>query len=101
MPTRQETIEAWQDILTRTMQCFAFYIWKTRFAHLCAQNRDPAVIVMENAAVESTLMSVRDLDSFFRPRRQPDDIVAEDYTGFANPGPFLSRDVGLPRKNGH
>jgi len=58
------------------------------FAPLWTEGRDAYAVIMENSAVESTLMSVRDLDSFFRPRRRPDDIVADDYPGFANPGLF-------------
>jgi hypothetical protein len=92
MPSREETIDAWQDVQSRAFQCFAFYMWRTRIGPQWKGGRDIPAVLTEDATVESTLMSVRDLDSFFRlRRRQPDDILADDYAGFQSPGAFLSQ----------
>ena len=90
MPTREQTILAWTYVTERALQCFSLYSWKVRIAPFYPNGRDQYAAILENAAVESTLMSVRDLDSFFGQRRQADDLIADDYQGFTNLGRFLS-----------
>ena len=52
---------------------------------MLVHNKNPnaeadAFIVLKNAALESSLMSIRDLDLFFVSKRQwADDIIASDY----------------------
>lgn len=53
-----------------------------------------AILMIKNACVETVLMSVRDLDDFFRPRDGRDratDLRASDFFNYTSPGPFLSR----------
>jgi hypothetical protein len=47
---------------------------------------------LRNATIESSLISIRILNDFFRPRLHsfPTDIRAEDYQGYTSPEPFLS-----------
>ena len=50
-------------------------------------------VTIKNSCVESVLLSVRDLDDFFRPRTDKDrdsDLRASDFFGYQSPGPFLS-----------
>src|SRR5438045_5814863 len=44
------------------------------------------------AALQCSLLNIRSLDEFYRPQSKPDDIRAEHYSNFPNPGPFLSDD---------
>lgn len=53
------------------------------------------ISVMSNAAIETSLLSFRCLNEFFRKRdgkHRVDDVVAEDFSGFVSTGPFLSDD---------
>ncbi len=52
-----------------------------------------AIVTIKNACVESTLISVRDIDDFFRPRSansRDSDLRSTDFDGYQSPGPFLS-----------
>lgn len=49
--------------------------------------------MMQNAAIETSLVSFRCLNEFFRQRdtkHRKNDVIAEDYFGYKSPGPFLS-----------
>ena len=51
------------------------------------------IVSIQNACVESVLMSVRDLDDFFAPRTNKthdSDVRASDFHGYVSPGRFLS-----------
>jgi hypothetical protein len=88
-----DAAEAWQDVMARAFQCFALYHWRTRIHGDPRTRTDPAFALLQNAALESSLMSIRDLDDFFasRPGSRTDDIIAIDY-GFPQGRGFLSPD---------
>lgn len=80
-PDPNHAAAAWPDVLARAMQVFAFYHWHTLQRANPGFATDSACITIWNAALESSLMSVRDLDDFFRsnPKARPDDLIASDY----------------------
>jgi hypothetical protein len=88
-----DAAEAWQDVMARAFQCFALYHWRTRIHNDPRASTDPAFALLQNAALESSLMSIRDLDDFFASRSgsRADDIVGIDY-GFPPCRGFLSTD---------
>ena len=47
--------------------------------------------VMNNAAVESSLINIRALNEFFKEGRREEDIRAHHFPGNFSKGPFLSR----------
>ncbi len=89
----EDAAEAWQDVMARAFQCFALYHWRTRIHGDPRASTDPAFALLQNAALESSLMSIRDLDDFFASRSgsRSDDIIAVDY-GFPSGLGFLSPD---------
>lgn len=72
------------------------YVWESYFAKVFGQISIPpdSLLALRNAAIESSLFSVRILNDFFAPRRYPTDIRASDYNGYASPGPFLTVEEG-------
>lgn len=83
--------EAWQDVLSRGFQMFAYYHWWTLEQLNPSFASDTTCITIKNAALESSLMSIRDLDDFFLSRAdaRQDDLIAADY-GFPAGRNFLS-----------
>lgn len=73
--------EAWQDVLSRAFQMFAYYHWWTLVQFNPSFATDTTCITIKNAALESSLMSIRDLDDFFLSRvdARQDDLIAADY----------------------
>jgi len=96
MPTANEHNLALDRLHTRTTQCFTLLVWITKVRpHLHAGDDNGAhiLVMMNNAAVETALISFRSLNEFFRKRddrHRSDDVVAEDFHGFISAGPFLS-----------
>ena len=84
------TAAAWQDVSSRGFQVFAYYHWWTLEKANPAFATDSACVTIRNAALESSLMSIRDLDDFFLSnRKKPDDLIASDY-GFPSGKNFLT-----------
>ncbi len=83
--------DAWQDVLSRGFQVFAYYHWWTLEHFNPSFATDTTCITIKNAALESSLMSIRDLDDFFLSRAdaRQDDLIASDY-GFPAGRNFLS-----------
>lgn len=99
----QDTGDALQDILSRAFQCFAYYHYYTRIHPNSGPSSGSDLITIRNAALESSLMSIRDLDDFFASNpRHPDDMVAADF-GFPPGKQFLTRDerLGINKKLAH
>lgn len=99
----QDTADALQDILSRAFQCFAYYHYYTRIHPNPGPNSGSDLIAVKNAALESSIMSIRDLDDFFTSNpRHSDDMVAADY-GFPPGKQFLTRDErqGINKKLAH
>jgi hypothetical protein len=46
--------------------------------------------IFSNACMESSLVSLRILNEFFKPERTKDRITASQYPHYSTPGPFLS-----------
>ena len=100
IPKEEELIKAIPLVYSRLHRGFAMYIWITRVHpmlrdHPDYENRRTELISIKSACVESTLISIRDLDDFFRPRTQNDwdsDMRATDYFDFKSSGAFLSQD---------
>lgn len=96
MPTVKERQIALDRLHTRVTQCFTLLIWRNRarpVLQLVPGFGDENLSLLQNAAIETSLLSVRALNEFFRPRTRQtraDDVVADDYPGFSTPGPFLT-----------
>ena len=92
IPAR-DAAEAWQDVLSRGFQVFAYYHWWSLEHFNPSFATDTTCITIKNAALESSLMSIRDLDDFFLSRTdaRQDDLIASDY-GFPPNRNFLSAD---------
>jgi hypothetical protein len=81
---------------TRTTQCFTLLIWLRKVRPLIRpSNEDGGEIItmMQNAMIETSLISFRCLNEFLRPRdakHRKDDVIAEDYFNYRSSGPFLS-----------
>jgi len=90
--------KTFQMIYNRLQRGFSLYLWITRIHPMLAQhpqfpNEKPAIMCIKNACVETTLMSIRDIDDLFKPRGNRDsDVRASDFFGFKSPGPILSPD---------
>jgi hypothetical protein len=80
------------DVLNQVPLAF---LWEFRFTDALASSPVPpdAKEALRNAAIQSSLLSIRLLNDFFAagPGR-PTDIRAEDYVGYASPGQFLNPD---------
>lgn len=98
--SKEEKIRAVSLLYNRLNRGFALYLWKTRVHPMLAEHpgfsdEKFAIVTVKNACVESVLLSVRDIDDFFRPRAsntRDSDVRAEDFFGYRSPGPFLSEE---------
>jgi hypothetical protein len=96
MATQEERLIALDRLHTRVTQCFTLLVWRNRARPVLksvSNFGDENLALLQNAAIEVSLLSVRTLNEFFRPRTsqtRPDDIVAEDYPGYRTPGAFLT-----------
>lgn len=73
--------ESWQAVLTRGFQMFAYYHWFRLKILQPSIVDDSTCITLRNAALESSLMSIRDLDDFFASSSgaRADDMIATDF----------------------
>lgn len=100
---REDAAEVWQDVLSRAFQVFAYYHWhciKTAAPNVGSDVRSHTV---SNAALESSLMSIRDLDDFFGSSgKNKDDVVAADFQ-YHGTKAFLTLDerTGINKKLAH
>ncbi len=100
---RQDAVEVWQDVLSRTFQVFSYYHWywlEIEHPKLKGEERS---ITVKNAALESSLMSIRDLDDFFRSSGgRKDDVLSSDFQ-YTPQGKILSDDEreGINKKLAH
>jgi hypothetical protein len=100
IPKEEELIRAIPLVYSRLHRGFTLYIWISRVHpmlrdHPDYENRRLELVSIKSACVESTLMSIRDLGDFFRPRtgkEHESDLRAEDYFGFKSMGDFLSKE---------
>lgn len=96
--TKEEKIRAVRLLYNRLTRGFSLYLWRTRVHPMLTEHpgfsdEKFAVLAVKNACVESALLSVRDIDDFFRHRTsktRDSDVRAEDFFGYRSPGPFLS-----------
>lgn len=89
-PDRSLVAEAWPDVLARSFQVFAYYHWWSLEKFNPSFATDERCLTIKNAALESSLMSIRDLDDFFlSKRKKPDDMIASDF-GFHCDKGFLT-----------
>ncbi len=88
----QQLTDAWQDILTRGFQMFAYFDWWQLIVLNPSLATGDRRITLRNATLESSLMSIRDLDDFFlsSSRARSDDMIASDY-GFPAGRHFLKQ----------
>jgi hypothetical protein len=98
IPTDDEKLRAVSLLYNRLTRGFSLYFWLTRIHPMLAEHprfneEKIAAITIRNSCVESVLLSVRDLDDFFRPRTKWDrdsDVRVSDFGSYSSPGPFLS-----------
>lgn len=82
-----------QDVKARFLQAFSLYIFIKEASPLIkGKINDGYYAILNNSAIESTLMSLRDSDDFFSPanKRQSSDLRASDYSGYTTLGSFLN-----------
>lgn len=88
--SRTLAADAWRDVLSRGWQMFAYYHWWKLEKQNPTFVTDSTCVTVRNAALESSLMSIRDLDDFFsRPTPRDDDLHSSDYGYPASPS-FLT-----------
>jgi hypothetical protein len=91
--TNEEKERAWKWVQIRFLQFFTLLIWKTK--GLDAMERAGGTLsrgelqLLDIAALESTLMSLRDIDDFFNTRARADDLRATDFGAFQDMGSYL------------
>jgi len=76
-------------VLDQTPTAFfweSFYMPHFRNSEVSADHLD----ALRNATIESSLLSIRILNDFFRAGGFPTDIKAHHYLGFSSPGEFLT-----------
>jgi hypothetical protein len=89
----EEKERAWKWVQIRFLQVFTLFIWKTK--GLDAMERAGGSLsrgelqLLDIAALESTLMSLRDIDDFFNTRARADDLRATDFGAFQDMGIYL------------
>jgi len=83
-----------RDFCTVLDQVPSAFMWESYFSRAFAASSVPqnAMEALRNAAIQSSLLSIRILNDFFASPRYPTDIRAEHYTGYSSPGQFLRRD---------
>jgi len=87
-PSKVELRNGWLQVDICMRLAFSYYVWQKHFQP--ADDTTDECKFMRAAALQCSLLNVRSLDEFYRPQFKPDDIRAEHYPNFKNPGPFLS-----------
>ena len=92
--TNEEKERAWKLVRMRFLQVFTLLIWKTKGLDAMEKAggslKKGELQLLDNAALESTLMSLRDVDDFFDAKApRPDDLRATDFGAFQNMGSYL------------
>ena len=87
-PSPAELKNGWLQLDICMRLAFSYYVWQRQFQP--PNDMSDECRFMRAAALQCSLLNIRSLDEFYRPQSMPDDIRAEHYPNFANPGPFLS-----------
>jgi hypothetical protein len=91
----QQKERAWKWVQIRFLQVFTVHIWNAKGKRALSNSglRVGEIQLLENAALESTLMSLRDIDDFFDDvsASKPDDLRVADFGVFAHSGRYLTR----------
>jgi hypothetical protein len=85
----------WRRIAELSNLMLSYYFWITRIKPRCPKDEEllRAYPAIDNATVESSLLSIRILDDFFgNSKKNPDDVTASDFDGFAASTGFLTKD---------
>jgi hypothetical protein len=90
----QQKERAWKWIQIRFLQVFTIYIWNAKAINpvldsgICKDE----IYILKNASLESTMMSLRDIDDFFdnTPASKPDDLRVTDFGAFSGSGRYLT-----------
>jgi hypothetical protein len=96
--SREELHEALVHIRYTIDQLVSVLYWSQVEAHLPLEELPKTIF--RNACTESSLVSLRILNEFFKAEKTKDRITASHYPGFKSPGPFLSKNE-LQRLNDH
>jgi len=86
---------AWKRIADLSNQILTHYFWITRIRHKCPQDEGllRAYPTIDNATLESSLLSIRGLDDFFgNSGTRHDDLNARDFSGFPASSSFLTKE---------
>ncbi len=77
--------------LSADMISLPFY-WQTHFGRAIRETNIPsaAIDALENGTIETSLSSMRLINSFFCAPKFPTDLCADMYPEFTSPGPFLT-----------
>jgi hypothetical protein len=109
-PTPRELEEATELLFNVMIRCFAYFLWWTRIRPILEKaglsERD--ITLQRNTVIEGTLLSIRKINDFFRPRgkssnEQADDVFSYDFQGFSGAAKFLHPDdfSELHKRIGH
>jgi hypothetical protein len=86
---------AWKRIADLCNQILTHYFWITRIRLKCPQDEGllRAYPTIDNATLESSLLSIRGLDDFFgNLGTRVDDLNARDFSGFPASSSFLTKE---------
>lgn len=87
-PDRVMLLRALLDVRYIIDQALAWLLWDVRKTEFSAWPEEQRAI-LKNACIESSLLSIRILNEFFRNERTKQLIKAVHYMGSDSPGPFL------------
>ena len=87
-PSIAELKSGWLQIDICMRLAFSYYVWQKLFQP--PNDTTDECKFMRAAALQCSLLNIRSLDEFFGPQSKSDDIRAEHYPNFRNPGRFLS-----------
>jgi len=85
----------WRRIAELSNMMLSYYFWIRRIKPRCPQDEDllRAYPAIDNATVESSLLSIRILDDFFgNVKKKSDDVTASDFDSFPSATGFLTKD---------
>jgi hypothetical protein len=89
-PSQEEIKNGWLQVDICMRLAFSYYVWQKHFQP--PNDTTDECKFMRAASLQCSLLNIRSMDEFYRPQSKPDDIRAEHYSNFTNPGPFLSDD---------
>jgi hypothetical protein len=92
--TNFDFMQGWRRIAELSNFMLSYYFWMTRIRPKCPKDEalERAYPAIDNATIESSLLSIRILDDFFSvSKKKPDDVIASDFDGSPASTAFLTK----------